>query len=140
VTETPVQVPLTAPRDLDRAAVVELMANARDNIHRDFGRGGIVVLATALAAFTLADLTTALIAGAVVTWPTMHLALRSAIRRRRRRCVELGVDPAHVDRVFQGVDLFEHVVGWNGLPEDVRAQLVDDIVAGRYVRRREHWE
>ncbi len=140
IPQTSAQVPLVAPRALDRTVVVELMANARDNIHRDFGRGSVFTVVAALVAGAVAgDVQVGLVAGAVVVWPTVYIALRSAITRRRLRCAELGVDPDEVDRLFKGVDLFQHVVGWNRLADDVRAQLVEDIVAGRYVRRRELW-
>lgn len=133
MTDVPVGVPSSVlPRQVDAAVVVELIENARDELHRDLGLGAALVGGVvAFAACFARDAPLLLGAATVALLPAVHVARWSAVVRRRRRCRALGVDPARVDALFARVDLFTEVAAWRSLSESTRAAVVDDVLAGR---------
>ncbi|MBI1945981.1 MAG: hypothetical protein HYS27_09810 [Deltaproteobacteria bacterium] len=129
--KTPATFPLGARvRSIDDAVARELLANARDELVRDGGLGlGLVVGVTA-SAFLLGGVGVGVAALALSPIGALELARRFAIRRRRRRCKELGVDAHEADRLFARVDLLRHVALFHSLTSAEQAALVARIVAG----------
>lgn len=117
-------------RPIDEHVARELLANARDELMRDFGLGAGLGVGVTAGAFLLGGVVVGSVAVLLAPVVILDVSRRLAIRRRRRRCRELGVDANEVDRLFAGIDLVHHVATFHRFTEAAQAALVARIVAG----------
>ncbi|MCC7074871.1 MAG: hypothetical protein IT383_26410 [Deltaproteobacteria bacterium] len=117
-------------RRIDEAVARELLANARDELLRDAGLGFGLVLGATVSAFWLGSVAVGVAVLVSAPIGALELARRFAVRRRRRRCRELGVDTHEADRLFARVDLLRHVALFHAMSQPHQAALVARIVAG----------
>lgn len=122
--------PAPRTRTIDESVARELLANARDELARDAGLGVGMVLGVTASAFLLGGLGVGVAALVLSPVGALELARRFAVRRRRRRCRELGVDAHEADRLFARVDLLRHVALFHTLSSAEQAALVARIAAG----------
>lgn len=129
--KTPATFPLAVrSRGIDDGVARELLANARDELLRDAGLGLGLVLGATVSAFLLGGVAVGIAVLVASPIGALELARRFAIRRRRRRCRELGVNVHEADRLFARVDLVRHVALFHGMSDPEQAALVARIVAG----------
>ncbi len=117
-------------RGIDEAVARELLANARDELVRDAGLGLGLVLGAVVSAFLLGGPAVGLAVVVFSPIGALELARRFAVRRRRRRCRELGVSAHEADRLFARVDLLRHVALFHALSQPEQEALVARIAAG----------
>ncbi len=122
--------PAASLRTIDESVARELLANARDELVRDAGLGVGLAVGLTASAFLLGGLGVGVAAMVLAPVGAVELARRFAVRRRRRRCRELGVDAHEADRLFARVDLVLHVALFHRLSSAEQGALVARIVAG----------